>query len=57
MDLKSQNKEYHNNWAINVVFSDNGFGAGATLYNTLLQNFLHLREFSSPAQKMNANLK
>lgn len=32
IDLKSQNKEYHNNWAINAVFSDNGFGAGATIY-------------------------
>ncbi len=32
MDLKSQQKEYHNNWAINAVFSDNGFGAGATIY-------------------------
>jgi len=32
MGFQSQKKEYHNNWAINAVFSDNGFGAGATLY-------------------------
>jgi outer membrane protein W len=27
-----QKKEYDNNWSINVVFSDNGFGAGATIF-------------------------
>lgn len=27
-----QYKEYHNNWSINVIFSDNGFGAGATIF-------------------------
>ncbi len=27
-----QKKEYLNNWSINVVFSDNGFGAGATIF-------------------------
>ncbi len=30
-----QEKEYHNNWSINVVFSDNGFGAGATIFKQL----------------------
>lgn len=30
-----QKKEYHNNWSINVVFSDNGFGAGATIFKQL----------------------
>jgi outer membrane protein W len=30
-----QTKEYHNNWSINVIFSDNGFGAGATIFKHL----------------------
>jgi len=31
-NLFQQKKEYNNNWSINVVFSDNGFGAGATIF-------------------------
>jgi len=31
-NLFQQKKEYQNNWSINVVFSDNGFGAGATIF-------------------------
>ncbi len=32
INLFQQKKEYQNNWSINVVFSDNGFGAGATIF-------------------------
>jgi hypothetical protein len=31
-------KEYNNNWSINVLFSDNGFGAGAQLFRQFSSN-------------------
>lgn len=30
--------ETNNNWSINILFSDNGFGAGATLFQQLSKN-------------------
>lgn len=38
--LKPEKKESINKWAINVVFSDNGFGAGASLYYPLSENVM-----------------
>jgi hypothetical protein len=36
--LSNPQKEYNNNWSINVLFSDNGFGAGAQLFRQFSRN-------------------
>lgn len=36
--LKLKNRESTNNWSINILFSNNGFGLGATLYKDINRN-------------------